>query len=178
MSSSKNENKLLLPARFMLAFIWIMGGSLNMIDMSTPDGADRYGTLMGEVWADGLKIDLQVPSTLYLSDTIPANPIPFASTILKEVVAPNIQMFIIMAPITELLIGITLLLGFMTRLSATGAIFMNLTILLASGHTHPGILRVNLLMMAVALTILLSKTGRYLGIDKFLAEKYPNIPLW
>jgi len=178
MSSSKNENKLLLPARFMLAFIWIMGGTLNMMDMSTPDAADRYGTLMGEVWADGLKIDLQVPSTLYLADTIPENPIPFAKTILKEVIAPNIQSFLLMAPLTELLIGTTLLLGFMTRLSATGAIFMNLTILLASGHTHPGILRVNLLMMAVAFTLLLSKTGRYFGIDKFLAEKYPKIPFW
>ncbi len=178
MTSSKNEMRLLLPARFMLAFIWIMGGSLNLIDMSTPDAADRYGTLMGQVWAEGLMIDLQVPSTLYLSDTIPANPIPFAGTILTDIVAPNIQNFLLMAPLTELLIGITLLLGFMTRLSAVGAIFMNLTILIASGHTHPGILRVNLLMMAVALTILLSKTGRHLGIDKYLYEKYPNIPFW
>lgn len=178
MASSKNDMRFLLPARFMLAFIWIMGGSLNMIDMSSPDGAERYGTLMGEVWADGLKIDLQVPSTIYLSDTIPENPIPFVGTFLSDVIAPNIQSFLLMAPLTELLIGITLLLGFMTRLSALGAIFMNLTILVASGHTHPGILRVNLLMMAVAITLLLSKTGRYIGIDKFLAEKYPNIPLW
>jgi len=149
-----------------------------MIDMSTPDAADRYGTLLGQVWSKGLKIELQVPSTIYLSDTIPENPIPFARTILSDIVAPNIKIFLLMAPLTELLIGITLLLGFMTRLSAIGAIFMNLTILLASGHTHPGILRVNLLMMAVAITLLLSKTGRYIGVDKYLAKKYPNIPLW
>lgn len=178
MSLSKDNGRILLPVRFMLAFIWIMGGSLNMIDMYTLDGVDRYGTLIGEVWADGLKIDLQVPSTLYLSDTIPENPIPFAKTILKDIIAPNIENFLLMAPLTELLIGITLLLGFMTRLSALGAIFMNLTILLASGHTHPGILRVNLLMMAVAVTLLLSKTGRHFGVDKYLAEKYPNIPFW
>lgn len=178
MTSSKNEMRLLLPIRFMLAFIWIMGGTLNFIDMSTPDAAERYGTLMGQVWAEGLKVDLQVPSTLYLSDTIPENPIPFASKILTDIVAPNIQNFLLMAPLTELLIGITLLLGFMTRLSAIGAIFMNLTIILASGHTHPGILRVNLMMMAVAVTILLSKTGRHFGIDKYLSKKYPNIPFW
>ena len=149
-----------------------------MMDMWSPDGAERYRTLMGEVWADGLQIDLPVPSTLYVSDTIPENPIPFVRGLLKDVIAPNIQNFLLMAPLTELLIGITLLLGFMTRLSTLGAVIMNLTILLASGHTHPGILRVNLLMMAVAATLFLSRTGRHFGIDKFLAEKYPNIPLW
>ncbi len=178
MSASDKNTWYILPARFMLAFIWIMGGSLNLMDMSTPDGPERYRTLLGEVWADGLKIDLSVPSTLYVPDTIPANPIPFARTILKDIVAPNIEIFLLMAPLTELLIGIALLLGFMTRLSTLGAALMNLTILLASGHTHPGILRVNLLMMAVAITLFLSRSGRHFGIDKFLSEKYPNIPLW
>ena len=106
MNSSKNENRLLLPARFMLAFIWIMGGSLNMIDMSTPDAADRYGTLLGQVWSKGLKIELQVPSTIYLSDTIPENPIPFARTILSDIVAPNIKIFLLMISISPCLIGV------------------------------------------------------------------------
>lgn len=178
MSASEKNLWYLLPARFMLAFIWIMGGALNMMDMSTPTGPERYGILFGEVWTEGLQIDLPVPSTLYVPDSIPENPIPFVRDVLRDVVAPNIQTFLLMAPITELLIGITLLLGFMTRLSALGAVLMNLTILLASGHTHPGILRVNLLMLAVAVTLFLSKSGRHFGIDKFLSKKYPNIPLW
>jgi uncharacterized membrane protein YphA (DoxX/SURF4 family) len=77
----------------------------------------------------------------------------------------------------ELLIGISILTGAFTKISLLGAPLMNLGILLAAGQTNPGILRVNLLMLASALTLLLYRRQNAWGLDPWLAKKLKNVPI-
>jgi len=79
--------------------------------------------------------------------------------------------------IFELLIGISILTGAFTRLSLLAAPLMNLGILMAAGHTNPGILRINLLMLASAIALLLYRRQNAWGLEPWLAVKLKNVPL-
>lgn len=174
-------HRALLPLRLVLASIWIMGGILNAYDANfacgPTCGQERYAQLIGNVWAEGLVIPLPVPSTLYLQDTVPPNPVPGMGWFLSAVVAPNALLFMTVMATLEIAVGFAILTGTFTRLATIGAIAMNLTIILAAGHTHPAILRVNLLMAGAALTLLLARAGRYYAVDPWLSRKISRWPL-
>ena len=65
----------------------------------------------------------------------------------------------------ELLVGLTLVLGLMTRLSATVA-------LLLVANSHAGALA------AIAVALLLGAAGRTFGLDALLAKRWPRSPFW
>lgn len=165
----------------MLAAIWLMGGLLNLSNViftcGYECGSQSYEELIGDVWATGASLGLPVSPTIYLADTIPANPVPGMGFLLATFVAPNAGAFMVTMGTLELLVGISILAGAFTRLSFLGAIVMNVTILLAAGHTHPGILRVNLLMAAAAASLYLSRSGGYLGLDSLISRKLKAVPV-
>ncbi|MFQ5837839.1 MAG: TQO small subunit DoxD [Thermoplasmata archaeon] len=171
----------LLPMRLMLGTVWLMGGVMNLNDAffacGFECGSQRYEGLIGIVWATGVSVGLPVSPTIYLSDTIPANPVPGMSYLLAHVIAPNAGPFMITTATLEVLLGISILVGAFTRISLLGGIAMNVLILLAAGHTHPGILRTNLLMAAAAASLYLSRSGGYLGLDAILSRKLKAVPL-
>jgi len=171
----------LAPVILMLGFIWVMGGALNFYDVNLSCGpacgAQKYSDLIGVTWAQGGDYDIYQPSTLYLSDHIGPNPIPGMAWFLENVMAPNAGIVISVMAILEVSIGVSILLGAFTKLSLLGAPLMNLGILLAAGHTHPGILRVNLLMLAAAVTLLLYRRERTWGLDPWLSKKLAKVPL-
>ena len=179
--TERGLHRALLPLRFALGFIWIMGGFLNAHDVAIACGPscgqDRYGQLIGVVWSDGIAIPLPVPSTLYLQGAIPPNPVPGMGWFLSTVVAPNALIFMVTMAAFEVAIGLGILTGAFTRLATAGAIAMNATILLAAGHTHPAILRVNLLMAAAALTLFLARAGRHYALDVWLFRKVQRWPV-
>lgn len=171
----------ILPVRFMLGFVWLMGGVLNLFDLFVANdlekGSEKYSTLIGTVWSRGLSFELPVPSTIYLPSQIPANPIPGMSWFLESVAAPNAAMFMSVMATLEILIGISILFGIFARASPIGATLMNVAIIISAGHTHPAILRTNLLMAAMALTIYLTKAGRVYGVDSWLSRKVKRVPI-
>ncbi len=170
-----------LPIRLMLGAVWLMGGMMNLNDAvfscGVECGSQKYEGLIGIVWATGVSLGLPVSPTIYLADTIPPNPVPGMSYLLREVVAPNAGVFMITMGTLELLVGVSILVGAFTRLSFLGGISMNVLILLAAGHTHPGILRTNLLMAAAAASLYLSRSGGYLGLDAVLSRKLKTVPV-
>ena len=180
-TAERNFHRALLPLRLILAFVLILGGVLNLNDAQVSCGPscgqEKYSQLIGTVWANGIPVALPVPSTLYLQDNIPPNPVPGMAWFLSEFVAPNALLFITTMAIFEIAVGVAILTGSFTRLATLGAILMNLTIILAAGHTHPGILRVNLLMAAAALTLFLAGAGRYYAVDPWLSQKVSRWPL-
>ncbi|HLB68483.1 MAG TPA: TQO small subunit DoxD [Thermoplasmata archaeon] len=176
-SSEKGFHRALLPLRFVLAFVWIMGGVLNAYDSNVIGGQDRYEQLIGVVWADGVSIQLPVPSTLYLQDAILPNPVPGMAWFLSAIVAPNARVFMTTMALLEIAVGAAILTGSFTRLATMGAVLMNATILLAAGHTHPAILRVNLLMAGAAFTLFLARAGRYYAVDPWLSRRVSRWPL-
>lgn len=167
--------------RLMLGAVWLMGGVMNLNDVffacGFECGSQRYEGLIGVVWATGVSLGLPVSPTIYLSDAIPANPVPGMSYLLGHLVAPNAGLFMITTGTLELLVGVSILVGAFTRLSFLGGISMNVLILLAAGHTHPGILRTNLLMAAAAASLYLSRSGGYLGLDSLLSRKLKAVPV-
>ncbi|NIN63894.1 MAG: hypothetical protein GTO63_04095 [Anaerolineae bacterium] len=176
-----NVSRAFIPLRLMLGIIWLMGGLLNLSDVvftcGYECGSQRYEELTGVVWATGASIGLPIAPTIYLADSIPANPVPGMGYLLANVIAPNAGAFMLTMGTLELLVGISILLGIFTRLSLVGAIVLNVLILLAAGHTHPGILRINLLMAAAAASLYLSRSGGYLGLDSFLSRKLKSVPI-
>ncbi|MFQ5908931.1 MAG: TQO small subunit DoxD [Thermoplasmata archaeon] len=158
-----------------------MGGMMNLGDVlfacGFECGSQNYEGLIGIVWATGVSLGIPVSPTIYLADAIPANPVPGMGYLLAHLVAPNAGPFMVTMGTLELLVGVSILLGAFTRLSLLGGIAMNILILLAAGHTHPGILRTNLLMAAAAASLYLSKSGGYLGLDSILSRKLKAVPV-
>ncbi len=165
----------------MLGVIWLMGGLLNLNDVifacGYECGSQRYEELTGVVWATGVSLGLPVSPTVYLADSIPGNPVPGMGYLLANLIAPNAGAFMVTMGTLELLVGVSILVGAFTRLSFLGAIVMNILIFLAAGHTHPGILRINLLMAAAAASLYLSRSGGYLGLDSLLSRKLKAVPV-
>ena len=170
----------LAPLILMLGFIWVMGGTLNIYDADfscgSACGQERYSYLMGDAWSHGGWYNVSQP-TLYLTDRIGPNPVPGMSWLLDNVMAPNAVAVMSTMAVFEILIGLSILLGAFTKISLVGAPLINLAIILAAGHTNPGILRVNLLMLAAAVTLLLYRREHAWGLDSWLAKKLKNVRL-
>lgn len=163
-----------LPLVLALGGIWVMGGVLNAADVSAPDGPQRYGALIGQVWSEGIRIDLPVGPTLYLPDSVPPNPVPGMRAFLRDWVAPNAQAVMLTMAALEILVGLSVLSGFLTRYALPLGMLMNVGILLAAGHTHPAILRVNLLMAAAGASLYLVRQRRPYGFDVLLRERFAD----
>ena len=139
-------------------------------------GNERYSYLIGVVWSEGGWYNVTY-STLYMPSRIGPNPVPGMSWFLENVMAPNAGAVMTTMAVFELLIGISILTGAFTKISLAGAPLMNLGILLAAGQTNPGILRVNLLMLAAALALLLYRRQNAWGLDPWLAKKFKKVSL-
>ena len=103
----------------------------------------------------------------YMKDT---NPYPAVVSLLNEVLIPNVSVFLVLVVITELLIGLSLSLGLLSRLGSLlgGFMAINLWILtLGWGEwiwTYPLIFFPHVLLF-------LSHVGKEVGVDRFLSEK-------
>jgi uncharacterized membrane protein YphA (DoxX/SURF4 family) len=167
--------------RVPVSLIWIWGAFVNFGDIfSDPGGisgaAVRWRFMFEEVWERGVSLNLP-SATPYAPSEIPANPFPWMGDLLQSYMAPNTELVITTMPVMELVIGLCLLVGFLARPAALGGIAANTMILLASGHTNPGIARVNLLMLLMEIGVLVTSAGRTFGVDSLLAEKVPRPPL-
>ena len=112
-------------------------------------------------WADGTAI------TLYRD-------------FLERVVIPNATLFSTVQLVMEFLVmGVFLVVGFVTPLSALVAAGFSLNLLLASYGTGewPG---TYLLMLAILVAVAVGQAGRVLGVDAYLARRNarPRLPLY
>jgi uncharacterized membrane protein YphA (DoxX/SURF4 family) len=96
---------------------------------------------------------------------------------LNAVVISRSAMFGRLVVIAEIYVAIALVLGLTTRLAACLAIFLLLNYLCAKGAVPwgPGIDQSDIIL---AIIILLSNAGRIFGLDAFLHERFPKIPIW
>lgn len=74
--------------------------------------------------------------------------------------------------------GLSLLLGLLTRAGAFGGIVMNLIFYFAAGHTSPSTAGINLVMIGAQLAMMAAPGGRVLGLDAILHRKFAGIALW
>lgn len=109
------------------------------------------------------------------------NPYPFMRPILEGVVLKVPTMFAYMVAWGELLLGIALILGVMTRLSSALGALMVAAFLFTKGSsvTLFSASNYDTIWVAVFLVFAICGAGRTLGVDRMLIGRYgPNRWLW
>jgi uncharacterized membrane protein YphA (DoxX/SURF4 family) len=97
---------------------------------------------------------------------------------LSNIVQPNLPIFAEMVRLGELMVGVSLVLGVLTRLGGLGGVVLTLNYMAARG----GLLSFNAwasldaAMMVLSLTHLVLPTGRLWGIDTFFGKKVEEPP--
>ncbi|MDA8157996.1 MAG: DoxX family membrane protein [Deltaproteobacteria bacterium] len=93
------------------------------------------------------------------------DPLWFYGIFLSRVAVPNAFLFAILIVMGELFAGIFLTAGFITRIAAFVAIFLNLNYLFAMYWISPSELGVNLTFIICELVIIFTDSGKTFGID-------------
>ena len=81
-------------------------------------------------------------------------------------------------PWAELLVGSTLILGLLTRLSAAGALLILVQPLLTQELQLGVIPPSELAWACVALALIIGAAGRTFGLDALLAKRWARSPFW
>jgi len=92
---------------------------------------------------------------------------------LNSFVGPHSATFGTLVVVTEIYVGIALVIGFTTRLASCVALFLLLNYICAKGALPwgPGIDQSDIIL---AVIILFSDAGRIFGIDKLLGNRFPK----
>ncbi len=91
---------------------------------------------------------------------------------------PNAQVFAAVIHRGELLVGVTLILGLLTRFSARLALVLTLNYMFAKGAWFWSPSSTDAAYVAIAVALLIGAAGRTLGLDAFLARRWPRWPFW
>ena len=102
----------------------------------------------------------------------------FYRPFLAQVVLPNAPAFAALVTWVELLLGVTLVLGLLTRFSAAVALVLTLNYMFAKGAWFWTPSSNDAAFVAIALALLMGAAGRTLGLDAFLSRRWPRSPLW
>jgi thiosulfate dehydrogenase [quinone] large subunit len=103
---------------------------------------------------------------------------PFYQPFIREVVIPHTTLFATLIVWGELLVGISLVLGLATRLSAVTALLLTVNYMLAKGAWPWTPSSNDAAFAAIAVALIVGAAGRTLGLDAFLAKRWPRSPLW
>lgn len=141
------------------------------------------GVLFLTTWSSNLSKGFYTPDGLYdfFMNVFPQteNPLTWYAAFIEGAILPIRGFFAPIQLVSEFLIGLFLLLGFLTPLtSLAGIIFIANTFLATYGHDWPWSYG---MMLAILVVVLLTMAGRSLGIDKLLYDRRgePRIPyLW
>jgi thiosulfate dehydrogenase [quinone] large subunit len=103
---------------------------------------------------------------------------PLYQDFVRRMVLPNTALVASLITWGELWVGLSLLLGLTTRLSAALALLLLVNYMLAKGvwfwqpSSNDGPLAV------IAVALLIGAAGRTFGLDALLARRWPRSPLW
>ncbi|MHC4447875.1 MAG: DoxX family protein, partial [Planctomycetota bacterium] len=102
----------------------------------------------------------------------------FYQGFLRNVVLPNAGFFAGLVVWGEVIGGLALITGTATRLVSAAVILMLGGYLLAKGATLWQPSSNDAPMLFIALVLMLGGAGRMLGVDRYLAAKWPKALLW
>jgi uncharacterized membrane protein YphA (DoxX/SURF4 family) len=78
----------------------------------------------------------------------------------------------------ELLVGMALILGVLTRFSAAAALFVSVSYLYSTGAWLEPTGSGHAAHAAISLALIIGAAGRTMGLDAVLARRWPRSPLW
>ena len=109
---------------------------------------------------------------------MPSDWYPWYKHILTYNIIPHTDLFVYLVVFGEIIVGIALIIGLMTRPALLAAIIMNINYHLASGYQQGAGGIINPIFICAEVTLIFTPVGRAFGIDYFMNKKYPRIPLW
>lgn len=131
------------------------------------------GVLLITTWASNLKKGFYTPEGLqyFFTDVFPQNqnPLGWYAVFIEGVILPIKGFFAPMQLVGEFLLGLFLVLGFLTPItSALTAFFIINTFLASFGHDWPWSY---VTILGILFVVFVTRAGRSLGIDAWLLEK-------
>jgi uncharacterized membrane protein YphA (DoxX/SURF4 family) len=78
----------------------------------------------------------------------------------------------------ELVLGLALVLGLLTRFSAAVVLVLTINALVSKGADGWAPLSNDLALAAISIALLVGAAGRTLGVDAALARRWPRSPFW
>lgn len=102
----------------------------------------------------------------------------FYQEFVHAVVLPHVGVFAALVAWGEVLAGAALVLGLATRFAAAAAFLMVLNYMFAKGAWPWTPSSNDAAYAAISLALLIGAAGRTLGVDEFLAKRWPRSPLW
>jgi uncharacterized membrane protein YphA (DoxX/SURF4 family) len=102
----------------------------------------------------------------------------FYRPFVESVLLPNVSAVASLIGWAEALVGVTLIVGLVTRFSAAVAMVLALNYMFAKGAWFWTPWSYDAAFFAIALALLIGAAGRTLGIDAWLARRWPRSPLW
>jgi uncharacterized membrane protein YphA (DoxX/SURF4 family) len=97
---------------------------------------------------------------------------------LQAIVITHAALFSYLIMAGELVAGLSLLFGIGTRLGGAIAMFLFLNYMLAKGHLFWAPDSEDAAVFFSALVVLLGAAGRVVGVDAYLARRWPSVPIW
>lgn len=102
----------------------------------------------------------------------------FYRPFLETVVLPNAALFAVLVTVGELLVGLSLVTGTVTRVGGFGAAFLTLNYLFAKGNWFWVPSSNDAAMFMIALVVAIGAAGRAFGGDYWLARRWPGVAFW
>ena len=103
---------------------------------------------------------------------------PFYQDFIREIVLPNAPVFAALVTWAELLAGLTLIAGLLTRLSAVVTLLLAMNYMFAKGNWFWTPSSNDAAFVVISVALLIGAAGRTLGLDAFLARRWPRSPFW
>jgi uncharacterized membrane protein YphA (DoxX/SURF4 family) len=97
---------------------------------------------------------------------------------LENAVLPHVWVFAVLVTAGEMVLGAMLMLGLLARVASFFGILLVANYLCATWHYGFPCLPFNILLIALLLVFIIAGVGRCLGLDSFLNERFPEIPLF
>jgi thiosulfate dehydrogenase [quinone] large subunit len=141
----------LLPVRLFVGWVFLRASLMRL----------------GGGWLDQPRVVAPVEAWLQSGHTY-----GFFAPFVRALVLPHGQMWSIFIAVGELLIGAALLAGFITRAAALGGLVLTLAFLLVRGDGLDANPTAPFVFMFA--TLMLSHSGRTLGLDAALADRLPR----
>jgi thiosulfate dehydrogenase [quinone] large subunit len=102
----------------------------------------------------------------------------FYQEFVQRVVLPNATVFSGVITWGGLVVGVTLILGLLTRFSAALALLLALNYMFAKGAWFWTPWSSDAAYVTIALALLIGAAGRTFGLDSLLARRWPRSPFW
>jgi uncharacterized membrane protein YphA (DoxX/SURF4 family) len=102
------------------------------------------------------------------------NPIAWYKAFLEQTVLTHATLYAHMTAWGEVLVGLSLTLGFCAGLGALGGLWLSFNYGLASQHLAPASLGFHYMLVIVTAILFLVRSGRVLGLDAWIAWRWPG----